>query len=145
MWSLGCLLLEFIVWVLGGVDEVNKFRADKEKRCPSREFYQKTLFGYEVQSEVRHYIDLIFSDKRCQGDCFIRDILKIIKNHLLKVKEDKRIISTVLEYHLLTMWEKAKSSPGYLCGRDSEFGFYPGPIGRPNDSTAKKMNYLSSK
>ncbi|KAJ3572535.1 hypothetical protein NPX13_g5015 [Xylaria arbuscula] len=145
MWSLGCLFLEFVVWVLGGMDEVNKFRAGREKSCSHRGFYQKTIFGYNIQPEVRRYIDLILNDKRCQGNNLLRDVINIIKNRLLRTRKNKRITSAELEPLLLCILEKAKASPSYLCGPDSESGFYPQPIGYPGDLTVTTVDRLIAK
>ncbi|RYC63132.1 hypothetical protein CHU98_g3090 [Xylaria longipes] len=129
MWSLGCVFLEFIVWVLGGWTEVESFRARRKSKRRDGEFYQKTITGYyRVLPEVKRCMNSILSDKRCQGDNCFRDVVNIIRNHLLRIGEKHRTTSQVLERLFLSILEKANGSPSYLCGPNAGAGFRPGPI-----------------
>jgi serine/threonine protein kinase len=80
IWSLGCLYLEFIIWVLYGFAELDRFRKDlKEFGGESGErFYTisdtkqlqvdgSTQFVAEVNQVVKAWIEHIKMDSRCAG------------------------------------------------------------------------------
>ncbi|KAI0436543.1 kinase-like domain-containing protein [Xylaria telfairii] len=146
MWSLGCVFLEFIVWVLGGYDEVEKFRnSRKSSESRSGEFYWKTRSRYKVQREVKQWMKAISRDKRCRRRNWFQDLLKIIEKDLLQVNNDQRITSKDLEIRFNKIVENAQDSDSYVCGPDAERGFHPQSIVRESSRTKQLLNPLLAK
>ncbi|KAI1740242.1 hypothetical protein F4680DRAFT_458632 [Xylaria scruposa] len=53
MWSMGCIMLEFIIWLLYGGDQLDEFT----KACPSYFFDDTNLAqGFELNFSVKHWI-----------------------------------------------------------------------------------------
>lgn len=62
IWSLGCLFLEFLIWLLYGNNGLKDFRNDVEDGFP---FYETTNHGKYVKSAVVAWIEKIRDDPRC--------------------------------------------------------------------------------
>ncbi|KAH9863676.1 hypothetical protein J1614_009608 [Plenodomus biglobosus] len=92
MWAFGCITLEFIVWLLYGVDGLGHFnksiRTDLNSECP---FYQSSEDSGEkkawVHPVVEHWIDHMAKDAACQpGATALGKLLEIVRDNLLVVK-----------------------------------------------------------
>ncbi|KAI1081485.1 kinase-like domain-containing protein [Whalleya microplaca] len=129
MWSLGCIFLEFITWVLGGSGEIKTFRDGRQSSYPTGfPFYQtveRTISGnkYKVHSQVKHYMRKIGAHHCCPTTWF-QDLLEIIKKDLLVINQGDRIDSKTLDDKLQVILEKAEDG-SYLSA-----GFMPGKLPR---------------
>lgn len=123
IWSLGCIYLEFITWVVGGYDSVEEFRkARKTPSCRNHEFYESRTKGH---SEVKNHIKRLRGGKRCKKGTSFGDLLDVIEKHLLVIEYRKRWNSTQLKTKLASILEKARGQGDYLCDPD---GFLPTPV-----------------
>lgn len=95
MWALGCITLEFIVWLLYGkvgLEYFNKsIRTDLNPECP---FYQSSEESGEkkawVHPVVEHWIDHMAKDAACQpGATALGKLLEIVRDNLLVVRLPK--------------------------------------------------------
>ena len=91
IWSMGCITLEFIIWILYGSDELNNFY-NQSKGDTKRDFQYFEVLVDEVQrraqlhSVVQRWIDHIQNtDPECSQDSAIRDLLSIVQTRLLVV------------------------------------------------------------
>lgn len=92
IWSMGCITLEFVIWILYGNVELNNFynqvRGDKEKHC---QFFEDVtgsggLRHPRVHAVVSQWIEHIeTNDPECSQPSAIGDLLRIIKEKLLVV------------------------------------------------------------
>ncbi|KAJ4365826.1 hypothetical protein N0V83_008447 [Neocucurbitaria cava] len=89
IWSIGCITLEFIIWILYGEDGRKKF--DKNNRG----HYGVSDMFYEVNSEgiasvhgaVKYWIDQMANDPRCRPQkTALGDLLEVVRDGLLVVK-----------------------------------------------------------
>ncbi|KAF2265195.1 HET-domain-containing protein [Lojkania enalia] len=83
IWSMGCITLEFIIWILYGNDELNNF-------------YDQMKGGNDqFHRTVTDWMDHIQKDPECSQDSAIRDLLYIVRTKLLVVPLPPRRQSTM--------------------------------------------------
>ncbi|KAF2176066.1 hypothetical protein K469DRAFT_700459 [Zopfia rhizophila CBS 207.26] len=91
IWSMGCITLEFIIWILYGNDELNNFynqvKGDAQQVCQYFEISENVIPRQaQVHAVVRLWMDHIQnSDPECSQDSAIRDLLNIVRTKLLVV------------------------------------------------------------
>ncbi|PMD33649.1 kinase-like protein, partial [Hyaloscypha variabilis F] len=122
IWSLGCVFLEFIIWLLDGSQHLQAFCEDRMEECADGvsddAFY--TLFHDKnpaspkaiVRRGVQSWIKALHDHPRCSG--LFHDLLDLISERMLSVEPDKRISSKQLNEELSRMVEKATRDPSYL-------------------------------
>lgn len=100
VWSMGCLFLEFVIWLLGGIDELMAFRAglrDKERDAPvpfwGHDRQEGRLTGHSrgassqqlrVHPWVRMSLDLLLDT--LEPDAPLHTLVKLIETRLLVVE-----------------------------------------------------------
>ncbi|KAI0146113.1 kinase-like domain-containing protein [Xylariaceae sp. FL1272] len=130
IWSFGCILLEFLVWLLGGDSELVKFR---DERKPSNKDEAARFFkikvtsrnkeeSYAVHSKVKSYIRSICYDSRCK-DTWMSTLAVIIEGNLLRTEASQRITSERLNARLVKMLQEAENDERYLMGPSGTEGF----------------------
>ena len=98
MWSLGCMFLEYTVWLLYGFDAVEVFRCRRmlsRSGGPKREsgnFFTERSRGaiLKIHPRVSQAIELIRSDPRCPEGTALRDFVDVIEAHLLQIEPERR-------------------------------------------------------
>ena len=89
VWSLGCIYLEFVVWLLYGSKELDRFRSDLESSGSNTKFYvlqedpstrNKTS---RLNSAVEKWVEWIGKDPRCSEQTAIRSLIDLIVTRLL--------------------------------------------------------------
>ncbi|KAI0199921.1 kinase-like domain-containing protein [Astrocystis sublimbata] len=118
IWSLGCVYLEFVAWILGGAELVKDFverrLLDHESRfVMGVDTFFKTNPGGErfVKKPVIEFIDEAHSNPRCTQ--YLHDFLDIIEGEMLVVEPKERIKCRSLHHTLNTMFEKCQSGEDY--------------------------------
>lgn len=120
VWAMGCITLEFIVWLLYGIKTLEQFnRSIQEKDSTTSPFY-KILDGSrskvaEVHGEVIRWMDLMAQDPACRTiagtSLAIGDLLDVVRNQLLVVGISKGSSTVSGESSLLKMRDH---DPSYL-------------------------------
>ncbi|EUC29754.1 hypothetical protein COCCADRAFT_78440, partial [Bipolaris zeicola 26-R-13] len=87
IWSIGCVILEIIIWLLYGEYGVDQFQRDLEHSC----FYQISEIDgrrlARVHDVVERWMNQMEKDPRCKVDTTaIGDLLEIVRTGLLVVK-----------------------------------------------------------
>jgi serine/threonine protein kinase len=95
IWSMGCITLEIIVWLLYGYHDLMKFNDSIKSSVEESSPYFKVGNDNvaEVHPVVQACIDHIFKDPECTsngGNIAIRDLLNIVKTNLLVVHTPRR-------------------------------------------------------
>ena len=92
IWAMGCIALEFVIWLLYGHDELDRFNAEVKGDFSSNSpFYQIKKTGStsiaEVHRVVVHWMQHMLLDSACRpGTTALGDVLEIIQTGLLVVK-----------------------------------------------------------
>ncbi len=122
IWSLGCIFLEFLIWLLEGKVELDKFNFQREFRY----FWEMPGLGkYRIHSLVRSKIydmEIRLRPGSTRRDTALSDVLAVVANEMLNVNARKdsdttsgcRITATELVRHLDRICERALSDPDYL-------------------------------
>ncbi|KAE8454273.1 hypothetical protein EG329_005198 [Mollisiaceae sp. DMI_Dod_QoI] len=129
IWTLGCLYLELITWLLGGWDLVEKFHKDRMAFDPMWfENHTDTFFeivrcevtDHTVGAMVKPKVTRFIFDLHCHPSCteYIHEFLNVIQMDILIIKspnpKDKGRISCVeLNRTLLALLEKCKNDCNY--------------------------------
>lgn len=91
IWSMGCITLEFIIWILYGNDELNNFynqvKGDTQSVCQYFEIPENVVpRRAELHGVVLRWMDHIQNtDPECSQESAIRDLLNVVRTKLLVV------------------------------------------------------------
>jgi serine/threonine protein kinase len=116
IWSLACVYLEFITWLVVGVEALDHFT---EMRCMmgvngvvDDSFFEMSPKGVAVRGNVKNWIMDLHAAARCSE--FIHDLLDLITEQTLVVDPEERIAAETLTDKLSEMLIKAKVDSDYL-------------------------------
>jgi serine protease AprX len=107
-WSIGCVFLEFAIWLLYGTDRLNEFITWTSRHVDS--FYSHENGKVVVRSEVRAILSEI---RNGSDDTALKDLVTLIDKSLLQ-SEDVRVDSDELYARLSQIVQKAESNSSYL-------------------------------
>lgn len=91
IWSMGCITLEFIIWILYGNDQLNNFynqvKGDAKQVCQYFEILETgELRRPQVHHVVLQWINHIENtDPECAQDSALHDLLRLVREKLLVV------------------------------------------------------------
>ena len=86
IWSMGCIYLEFVIWLLYGAEELERFRNDlgEDRRFYStRDVRNNPLKTPKLHSMVQKWVDWITDDARCPENTALRHLVELIVTRLL--------------------------------------------------------------
>jgi serine/threonine protein kinase len=112
-WSIGCIFLEFIIWLLHDLDTINRF--GKARDGPEFPFYRIT--GRRTASlhpVVSRTMETLRQDPRCQGATAIGTLINLIDSHLLLVEVEDRYTAEQLYKVLQRIVRDAERNPAYI-------------------------------
>jgi serine/threonine protein kinase len=105
IWSMGCVTLEFMVWVLYGYEELKKFTTSiKGKLDEPCAFFEVEEIEYQntpprlvarIHPAVQACLDRLSEDPECAKKTALGDLLEIIKTDLLVIKLPERTPSSM--------------------------------------------------
>ncbi|KAK8000982.1 HET-domain-containing protein [Apiospora marii] len=90
-WSMGCIIFEFVIWLLYGNDRLERFYQDLQgnarNACP---YYELPQHGSDTGATVHPVVQLWMHhlqtyDPECRSDCAIGDLLELAQQKLLVV------------------------------------------------------------
>jgi serine/threonine protein kinase len=118
IWSLGCLYLEFITWLLKGSAAIDGF-SDSRGKEGSNEINEDNFFTIAndrteavVREEVLDWVDKLHQHDKCSA--LIHDLLNLIMEKLLVVESKERICARELNEQLKKYVQKAECNKAYL-------------------------------
>ncbi|KAF9878695.1 protein kinase domain-containing protein [Colletotrichum karsti] len=86
VWSLGCIYLEFLIWILFGKDQLTRFGNDITSAIDgNRKFFEINTGTAVIKPAVQKWIDSIRTDRRVEGNTAVMRLLDLICNRLLVV------------------------------------------------------------
>jgi serine/threonine protein kinase len=125
IWSLGCIFLEFVTWILLGPEGLSEF--DDARMAMAHDGVRDDLFytlfnsgsGYQY-GEVREGVkDWITKLHQCNTSSeMVRDVLDLIEKQMLQVKVEDRISAQKLHDFFTAKLQEGEDDRHYLL-RDS--------------------------
>ena len=122
IWSLGCVYLEFITWLVCGFDELERFRASRAKGVDDETFFTLIDNGLAgrprkavLKQSVQDWIEVLHTKSRCSE--FIHELLNLISRYMLVADPKERIHCGPLNEKLTIMVNRAKNDANYLVRR----------------------------
>lgn len=109
-WSMGCILLELIIWLLYGYEELVKFYDSIKDYYVVKDNGQVKVG--EVRPHVNDYIAQLSTNEACTEHTALGDLLKIVKAELLVVDLPPSRAATVNENVSITPAVSTGSSAG---------------------------------
>jgi len=85
IWSFGCILLELIIWLLYGFDELDRFEGGFTS------FFSVVDREVVTNPVVARWINHMMHDPRCQEGNALRDILELVLSRLLVVEHPAKV------------------------------------------------------
>jgi serine/threonine protein kinase len=150
MWSLGCVYLEFVIWLVKGSQDVEKLstlgssvdRRDERETDGFFEILPADSGGPErarVKPSLLLWMEHLAADER--GSNFIRDFLKFIETRLLVIESAKRATSRQVVEFFEEALERGKNDSNYLVGGPKPYrATISRPKKRPPDNSLITMN-----
>jgi serine/threonine protein kinase len=114
LWSLGCIFLEFNIWLLYGFEAINNFGHARD--TPEFGFYKLNAerTAAETHQVVLNAIKAIREDPRCSGGTGLEKLANLIAAHLLQVEVERRYSADELYDELQKIVQDAEKNPAYL-------------------------------
>lgn len=112
IWSLGCLYLEFITWIVLGFHAIIEFAElrgaeDDERDDISTDHFFTADLG-DVRESVKTWVTRLSEDERCSD--MLYDLLCLIMRKMIRIEPNDRIDSQQLHQELLNLLERASSN-----------------------------------
>lgn len=125
IWSLGCVFLEFVTWLVKGPAGVNKF-SEKRFREAEDGVDDDTYFSIFTPDRQPHYVEVREGVTDWIGHLrqvprqskMTIELLNVIQKEMIIVDQTKRITAQALARKLDTLFETAKGSSSFLLGHD---------------------------
>ncbi|KAH8651811.1 kinase-like domain-containing protein [Tricladium varicosporioides] len=118
IWSLGCVFLEFITWLMYGQDYLDWFPDMQDQTGLDGHGTDGTFFtildhqSAIVRESVTELINDLLENDRCSE--FVRDFLNLISNDMLVIDSFQRLTCGQLNDELAKMIIKAEANSEYL-------------------------------
>ena len=126
MWSLGCVFLEFITWLVEGGSKIHDFSSARAA-TGSDGINDDTFFTLvaeegrpkiaTVREGVATWITELQDNPRCSE--MVREILKLVQGRMIVIDSTSRIRSEDLLRELTRIREQADNDPIYFLGRNT--------------------------
>ncbi|ETS85324.1 hypothetical protein PFICI_03349 [Pestalotiopsis fici W106-1] len=96
MWSFGCIILEFLIWLIYGPDQLNRFNSDLGSTEHTRFYLIKPAPGggrmATVHGIVESWMDQMAKDTICRPrTTALGNLLDLVRTRLLVVKLSERL------------------------------------------------------
>ena len=110
VWSMGCIMLEYIIWLLWDSEAIDAFAEHRE--YPAFAFFvvQREPDKTVVHSAVPTCMQELRADPRCRPDTALRDLIDLIENHMLVVDAERRCEAKYLHDEVAKIVAKASGS-----------------------------------
>jgi serine/threonine protein kinase len=121
IWSLGCIYLEFITWILRGSPAIDDFADFRGREATTTGINEDNFFTIvhedgvlkaNVREEVLAWSEQLHADKNCSE--LLHSLLDLTMSDLLVIESEKRIKASWLHIQLKSLLERAESDPDYL-------------------------------
>ncbi|KAI1270912.1 kinase-like protein [Xylaria sp. FL0933] len=122
MWSVGCMFMEFTIWLLYGYEAIRNFeerRRENDDPFPHKAPYYESTGPHTaiVHPVVSHGLKALENDPRCAKGTGLASLVSLIGKDLIVVEPEKRLQAGKLKDRLRGIVERAGKDPCYLMKR----------------------------
>jgi serine/threonine protein kinase len=117
VWSLGCIYLEFMIWLLHGPDDLRDFDARlRDNYSLASGFYvlETPLRAARLHDEVKRELEFILHHQRCGENTALGDLAGFVQARMLDVDPMRRADSEEVVMTLTKIYDKAQRLPDYI-------------------------------
>ena len=150
-WSMGCIMLEFVVWLLydftaianftGSLDP-NEYQYYRLKSSHDRQISEEWE-KWEVHPKVIEAMDGLRADERCRRTP-LAAIVDIVDENLLKIHYEDRIRAVELHKQLQTILDRVKTDSSYRVNLDTSPKKIPSIFSQSSSHPSPKSTYARS-
>ncbi|KAF4778688.1 serine/threonine protein kinase [Colletotrichum scovillei] len=134
IWSMACIYLEFVIWMVYGVNAVNSFAESREEGTSA----QRTSNFYSLQGDIAvihpaviEAFAVLRSDPRCAGDTALGALVNLITKHLLLIQVEDRVTADTMYKKLEEIVHRATTDPSFIMNQAIPPQETPAIFGRP--------------
>ncbi|KAM0552704.1 hypothetical protein ACHAPJ_007801 [Fusarium lateritium] len=119
MWSLGCMFLEFTVWLVHNFNAVRSFRRrrlsrDEPTTAPGNFFTRNSESSVQIHSAVTEAITHLRNNSLCKSNSALGDLIRLIEENLLQTEVLERAEAPELFDRLEKIVRAAEDIEGYI-------------------------------
>lgn len=118
VWSMGCVLLECIIWLLYGTEEVSRLPLNLSR------FWQTRIDNRYVHQQVEDWMRRMENDERCSSGTPMGELLKLMRERLLVVDTNQQEFGERDLKHRASMGE-AKEIMSTIISKAHEYTYDP--------------------
>ncbi|KAK3365887.1 kinase-like domain-containing protein [Lasiosphaeria ovina] len=112
IWALGCVFLESVTWLMGGMQSVEDFQRNRYSQDPG---VVNDVF-WEVRESSDNREEWIATRRQQpRATQYIQDMLDVIQTHMLVPEKNQRITSQGLLRKIKTIDDRCQSHDEYYC------------------------------
>ncbi|KAE8418692.1 kinase-like domain-containing protein [Aspergillus pseudocaelatus] len=118
IWSLGCLLLEFVTYIICGekaIEEFSQLRGYDDPCTVLNTDFFYSIDHKEVRPSVEYWVAKLKTEPRCSP--VFSDLLDLIMSGMIRIEPGERKSAQKIHRTLDAMHKTAESDPRYLLGR----------------------------
>jgi serine/threonine protein kinase len=120
IWSLGCVFLEFITWLVEGGEAVYSFADNRIEQAHDKvdddTFFIIAQGKAFVRKGVTSWIERLKGNPSGRCSPMIKELLQLVLEEMLVIDYEKRIKVEPLYFKLKAIHERGKEEPQYLLG-----------------------------
>ncbi|KAK1657390.1 kinase-like domain-containing protein [Colletotrichum godetiae] len=134
IWSMACIYLEFVIWMVHGFSAINSFAESREDRTsiiPTSNFYALRGDSAVIHPSVLDAFVALRGDPRCRDDTALGAVINLITQHLLLVRVDDRVTADILYEKLEQIVYRATKDPSFIINRATAPQETPAVFGQP--------------
>ncbi|KAI0474845.1 kinase-like protein [Xylaria cf. heliscus] len=111
MWSIGCIFMEFTIWLLYGDSAISDFRRLRSGAA----YYELTATSTAViHPAVSRALEALRNDPRCGEDTGLADLIRLIADDLIVIDVEKRAEAGELRETFGKIVERGEKNADYL-------------------------------
>ncbi|KAI1298563.1 kinase-like protein [Xylaria venustula] len=134
MWSIGCIFMEFAIWLLYGHKAIDNFKHQRKQtkndpRAHMAAYYTCTGDTVIINPAVSKGLKALENDPRCARGTGLESLINLIEEDLILIDPDQRIKAGKLREKVRTIVQRAERDPGYLTRRIEPPPKIPSPFG----------------
>ena len=146
IWSLGCVYLEFITWLIMGYEGIKMFQRYREERTSSRNialdqaFYTRNVGGGLdiVREAVTFWIFDLRQKLRCSR--MLDEFLTLIQERMLFAKQSERASAEDIAQSLSSLYQKSLGDESFVLGRPTKQEYFTHQLFYVPDNSEERAN-----